>query len=130
MKKRMLSSIVVVMMMLLLAFSVSFSENTNTNIIDSNIPLADGENNSISSIEFVKGMGAGWNLGNSFCCYNDMSYGQKTPTYYENLWGNPVTTKTTIDAVKNQGFKTVRIPVTYRNHIDENNQIEQHWLAD
>jgi len=49
-------------------------------------------------------------------------------TYYETLWGNPVTTKDTIDMVSQAGFGAVRIPVTYTNHMDENGNIDKAWL--
>ena len=34
-----------------------------------------------------------------------------------------------IDAVCKAGFKTIRIPVSWHNHVDENNQIDSNWLA-
>lgn len=36
----------------------------------------------------------------------------------ETSWGNPKTTKAMIKAVKNAGFNTVRIPVSWGNHLD------------
>ena len=48
-------------------------------------------------------MGVGWNLGNSF----DTRSRDKT------FWGNPLPTKEMIDAVRQMGFKTLRIPVTW-----------------
>lgn len=49
-------------------------------------------------------------------------------TYYETLWGNPVTTKAMIDMVKQAGFGVVRIPVTYYNHMDAQGNIDAAWL--
>lgn len=49
-------------------------------------------------------------------------------TYYETLWGNPVTTKEMIDMVKEEGFGAVRIPVTYYNHMDAQGNIDEEWL--
>jgi len=51
-------------------------------------------------------MSPGWNLGNSF---------DATPN--ETSWGNPTPNQTLINAVKAAGFKTLRIPVTWTNHI-------------
>ena len=129
MKKRISSGILVMFMLLLMFFSSSNNATTRTFISDTDIPLSDGTNSSESALEFVSKMGAGWNLGNSFCCCDDKNYGEKEVSYYETLWGNPITTKATIDAVKAKGFKTVRIPITYRNHIDTNNQIDSKWLS-
>jgi endoglucanase len=54
----------------------------------------------------VKLMAPGWNLGNSF---------DATPN--ETSWGNPTPTQTIITAVHAAGFKTLRLPVTWTNHI-------------
>lgn len=62
-----------------------------------------GEIRDISSLELVAEMGVGWNLGNSF----DVRDADKT------AWGNPLPTSTHIKAIKEFGFKTLRIPVTW-----------------
>lgn len=46
----------------------------------------------------------------------------------ELIWGNPATTKSLIAAIKDAGFSSVRIPVTYFNHIDNNGEISKKWL--
>ncbi|MGB3467018.1 MAG: glycoside hydrolase family 5 protein [Cyclobacteriaceae bacterium] len=63
----------------------------------------------ITTAELVSEMGTGWNLGNSF----DVTEEDKT------AWGNPLPTKQMIDLVKEMGFGTVRIPVTWFTHQDE-----------
>lgn len=50
-------------------------------------------------------------------------------TFYETYWGNPVTTKEMIDAVKEAGFNSVRIPITFTNHMDKNMNIDPQFLA-
>jgi endoglucanase len=55
--------------------------------------------------ELLLEMGAGWNLGNTMEAFNE--YGPN-----EEMWGNPKVTPELFTAVKNAGFKTVRIPVT------------------
>ncbi len=68
----------------------------------------------------------GWNLGNSLeCC--DGKIGMSTKSL-ETAWGISATTQETIDSVAEQGFKMVRIPVTYRNYIDEDGNINKEWL--
>jgi endoglucanase len=54
----------------------------------------------------VQLMAPGWNLGNSF---------DATPN--ETSWGNPTPTQTLINAVHAAGFKTLRLPVTWTDHI-------------
>ncbi|MBY0010790.1 glycoside hydrolase family 5 protein [Paenibacillus typhae] len=65
---------------------------------------------SLSSSQIVSEMGAGWNLGNQLEASNN-----GTPS--ETAWGNPVVTQELIKKVKAAGFKTIRIPVSYLNHI-------------
>lgn len=69
-------------------------------------------------------MGTGWNLGNAL----DATGGGNSLNS-ETSWGNPKTTKAMIDAVKKQGFKTVRIPVSWGNHTTGTNfTINADWL--
>jgi endoglucanase len=81
--------------------------------------------NELSSMELVKKMGAGWNLGNTLDAHFDGAPYENwnaTPGYYstgktpadqERMWGNPVTTKAMIDKLKADGFNTIRVPVTW-----------------
>jgi endoglucanase len=73
-------------------------------------------------------MGIGWNLGNAFdsiITSDSDVHGVDAEMY----WGNPKTTPELVKAVKDAGFDTIRIPVTYINHFDENGIIEEAWLA-
>ena len=79
-------------------------------IISSGCSLQNEENNPIS-------YGIGWNLGNTLDSVDFRQEG--SVEYYETLWGNPITTKQMIDAVKEAGFKAVRVPVTWYDHVDE-----------
>jgi endoglucanase len=60
----------------------------------------------ISSLDLVKEMGIGWNLGNTL----DATGG-------ETAWGNPLTTQAMIQAVATAGFSSIRVPVTWRDHF-------------
>jgi endoglucanase len=53
----------------------------------------------------VAAMQPSWNLGNTFDAFPD-----------ETSWGNPLTTKATFDGLRAQGFRSVRIPVTWFPH--------------
>lgn len=74
----------------------------------------------ISSMELVSEMGAGWNLGNTLDAVGEN----------ETVWGNPVTTKAMIDAIAERGFKTLRLPVTWKTHMGSAPDyiIDQDWL--
>lgn len=82
-----------------------------------------------TAMEFVASMGTGWNLGNSFdpvdCTWltGEMEY--------ETAWGNPKVTKELIRFIKEQGFDTIRIPVTWTNHMGAapDYHISPQWLA-
>ena len=67
------------------------------------------DNASNPAIELVKDMKVGWNLGNSLD-----SVGAD-----ETAWGNPKVTENLIKSVKDAGFNTIRIPVTYLNHTGD-----------
>lgn len=60
--------------------------------------------------QIVQAMGAGWNLGNALEATNN-----GIPS--ETAWGNPTITKSMIQAIKNAGFRTIRIPVSWLNYI-------------
>ncbi|MDE6519615.1 MAG: cellulase family glycosylhydrolase [Ruminococcus sp.] len=74
-------------------------------------------------------MGLGWNLGNSLDAYDNRV--ETMGLESEICWGNPYTTKEMIDAVKAKGFNTIRVPVTWYQHVDKANgyKINAEYLA-
>lgn len=68
------------------------------------------------AMEFVKNMKAGWNLGNTLDAFNGSG---NAGLASEQCWGNPATTKEMVTELKNAGFKTIRIPVTWHNHMEK-----------
>ena len=83
-----------------------------------------------SAADALQNMRIGWNLGNTLDS-NGAWIAEKTkgePSDYETAWGNPVTTPEIIQTVKDAGFGMVRVPVTYREHMDENGTIDEKWL--
>lgn len=84
---------------------------------------------SSENVSFIQALGTGCNIGNSLdaCDWSTMfesAYGNGTETF----WGNPAISEEFIGLLEEQGFKTVRVPVTYMNHIDENGNIDEAWL--
>lgn len=65
----------------------------------------------------------GWNLGNTLDSYNTGMTGLNTETG----WGNPKTTREMIRSVKSAGFNSIRIPVTWSEHMD-GDTIQKEWL--
>ena len=78
----------------------------------------------------VADMGLGWNLGNSLDSYSGTTIGSnRGSTSSETAWGNPATTKAMIDMVKKSGVKTVRVPVTWYEHMDPvTYKIDETWM--
>jgi endoglucanase len=68
-------------------------------------------------------MQVGWNLGNQL----EASFSGEPD---ETAWGNPTITQELIDSVAAAGFKTIRVPVSYLNKIDDDNgyAIDEDWL--
>jgi endoglucanase len=58
-----------------------------------------------TAMDEVAAMQPSWNLGNTLDAIPD-----------ETSWGNPATTKAMFDTVKAEGYRSVRIPVTWGNH--------------
>ena len=86
-------------------------------------PAASAESGKTAS-QITAEMGAGWNLGNSLDATGGWGLSSETS------WGNPKTTKAMIDAVKAQGFNTVRVPVSWGNHTSGDNfTIDSAWMA-
>ena len=81
------------------------------------------------SIKFAKTLGHGWNLGNTFDACEKKST-EKTGLEAETMWGNPETTKELIVYLKESGFDTVRIPVTWAQHMGDapDYKIDEAWL--
>ncbi|MGN0636921.1 MAG: cellulase family glycosylhydrolase [Huintestinicola sp.] len=75
----------------------------------------------MTSMDIVKDMGAGWNLGNSLDALG-------TGLNSETAWGNPKTTKDMIDDICKAGFKTIRIPVSWGKHCDSKGNVDKDWM--
>jgi len=79
--------------------------------------------NGKTGLEIVYDMKTGWNLGNSL----DATGGGLAS---ETRWGQPATTKEMIDGLARAGFKTIRIPTSWSNHIvDSNYTIDPRWVT-
>lgn len=66
----------------------------------------------LSSVEFARHLGAGWNLGNQFDSFNNGLAG-------ETAWGNPRATSDLFKRLKEYGFSSVRIPITWLGQFGE-----------
>ena len=79
----------------------------------------------MTSEKLVNEMKFGWNLGNTLDAANSTRNGLES----EVCWGNPETKEEMIEALAKKGVSTIRIPVTWHNHlIDKNYTIDPKWM--
>lgn len=77
----------------------------------------------------VLNMAPGWNLGNTLDAWNSsLGYGLET-SRYETCWGQPVADAHLFKALKDKGFKGVRIPVTWFQNMDERGIVREEWMT-
>ena len=95
-----------------------------------NIPEMKMEASAVPDTEafrFVRDMKIGVSLGNTFDAYNDTSL--KDEMDAEITWCGIKTTEQMIKDFHAAGFETIRIPVSWHNHIvDDNCTISEQWM--
>ena len=80
------------------------------------------------AMAFLKSIGVGWNLGNTFDAIKGDWNRKADEMTVETSWVGVKTTEAMIDALQNAGFNAIRVPVSWHDHVDENNQISEKWL--
>ena len=80
------------------------------------------------AMAFVRNMKTGWVLGNTFDAFSGEFRGRQAGLETEKSWTGVYTTRETIAAVKAAGFNAIRIPVSWHNHVDEDNRIDTAWM--
>ena len=86
----------------------------------------------LTATQITSQMKIGWNLGNSFESTNENLTINSSPKKFVTSWGNPEPTTEQIDAVNKAGFNTIRIPVTWYQHLYQENgqyKIDDTWMA-
>lgn len=90
----------------------------------------------ITSQKLVSNIRIGWNLGYSLeACISDLD-GNTLPDATpptgkvpdETLWGNPPASEQLFNALVDSGINAVRIPITWRGHVDREFNINEDWL--
>ena len=81
------------------------------------------------AMRFMRELKAGWDLGNTFDAYDDQGWFKGAEPTMETAWHGDRTSRELLAAVKAAGFNVVRIPVSWHNHVDENNTIHPDWMA-
>lgn len=88
---------------------------TTANAAGTTLPVPDNP-----TMDAVAAMQPSWDLGNTLDAIPD-----------ETSWGNPLVTKALFDAVKAEGFRSVRVPVTWDSHQSATAPytIDPTWMA-
>ena len=89
-----------------------------------------------TATDAVKNMGLGWNLGNTLDAnvgngtdFEAASYWGQQGVDSETCWGQNTTTPELISMMKNAGFGSIRVPVTWYNHMDKDGNVDKAWMA-
>ncbi|MGN0693184.1 MAG: cellulase family glycosylhydrolase, partial [Oscillospiraceae bacterium] len=107
---------------------VKNSSSAASTSISTSTSSSNGFDTKITAMELVEDMQIGFNLGNTLDASNAWSSISNEGLNSETCWGNPKTTKAMIDAIKAEGFNTIRIPVTWHNHLDSNYNVKADWM--
>ena len=85
----------------------------------------------MTTMELVRDMGIGINLGNTMESAGDWiaQWGDGTVSSYETAWGSPVITQSMIQGMADEGFGVVRVPVAWSNMMGDNYTISPEYTA-
>ncbi|MCR5476618.1 MAG: glycoside hydrolase family 5 protein [Lachnospiraceae bacterium] len=87
------------------------------------LPLPD-----TAAMRLTAKLGLGFNIGNSLDCV-DTPGSTSTGLGFETLWGNPRTTPEMICALRDAGFGSIRLPVSWHNHVTgPDHRIDPAWM--
>lgn len=105
-------------------------DSNNPNNAEEQNPPAAINYNTISSIEMAKALSVGWSLGNTLSACK-LGTKENKGLSIETSWGQPLTTEEMIKTIHKAGFKTFRIPVSWRNHITDEDgyKVDTEWMA-
>ena len=129
MKKLMLLSLIMVFLLAGCSKGEGSTEPTNAPMpTETPTPTPDPFDvvNAATTQEYVDLMGVGWNVGNSLDSANT---GKTDHMKAEVAWGNPIVVQNLIKHIKAEGFNTIRVPVSYLDHMEEDGlTIKADWL--
>ncbi len=87
----------------------------------------------ISTMELVRDMGIGINLGNTYDSCGDWikQFGDGSVKSYVTAWGSPMITKEMIQGYADEGFGVLRIPVAWSNKMEDDGTytIDKDYMA-
>ncbi|SFC96268.1 glycoside hydrolase family 5 protein [Ruminococcus albus] len=99
------------------------------------LPIANVKASALSGLNakgIVSQMKIGWNLGNTLDAHNSKVPAGSSPEKYASQWGMPAPNAQQFQAVKEAGFNTVRIPVTWYEHLEQRGNsyhVNDQWMS-
>jgi len=78
-------------------------------------------------VDFAMKLMPGWNLANTLDAWG-LGNGAGAPDVYETYWGSMAVTKAEINAIAAAGFHTLRVPITWFEHMEADDRIDPVWL--
>ena len=116
----MFKSRIFILAFILISIKCDFAINLDTSVVyNTSVAVKDSKtvtfDTKIKPGKIIEEMGFGWNLGNTFDAYSNKSGDEGLAS--ETSWGNPKTTEIMITKLVRKGFKSIRIPVSWHNHI-------------
>ncbi len=125
--KKGISAIMVVCMLFSLLAGWALAENE---IAVPELTIARREIPDNEAMAFLKQLGFGWNLGNTFDAIKQGWNARADEMTLETVWCGVETTAPMFDALKEAGFSSVRIPASWHDHVTgPNHDISEKWLA-
>ena len=86
-------------------------------------PIPDNE-----AMAFLKKIGVGWNLGNTFDAIKGGWNKFADEMTVETSWVGIRTEERMIEALQNAGFTAIRVPASWHDHVDKDYHISEQWL--
>ncbi|MCR5670952.1 MAG: glycoside hydrolase family 5 protein [Butyrivibrio sp.] len=81
------------------------------------------------AMEMMDRLGAGINIGNDLDVYGVSQYKDNpSVTDYETFWNNVPATQELFSCIYGAGFRSVRIPVTWSDHLDAQGRIDPEFM--
>ena len=117
---------VAVLLLLILLTGYGYAEASGGTVKIPEINIARKEIPENDALALVREMKAGWNLGNSFDANGCIWLKNKMD--YESGWCRVKASEKLIEAVRTAGFNTIRIPVSWHDHLSGDWTIDEDWL--
>lgn len=90
---------------------------------------------SSSAAQIVDSMKFGWNLGNTLDAFangnekNGWAGKKDLGIETETAWFQPMTSQAMIHGIKEKGFSSIRIPISWHDHIDQQYKVDPKWMS-